>query len=364
MKLAAALAHPENPDQQLLRCGYVLEAAVLKRMRDLEIESVCVEYPGLEHIDRHLSVHLSPARQEVLRQIKKSISSVQQQARPKISYVDYVSATRELVLTLMQQGQNPIYLDQMSRQGSDAVGHGAAVAHLSLMLGLKLEQYLIEQRKRLTPARAKDVVNLGVAGMLHDMGMMKLGKEYWAYSEVDPPTDDVLRREWETHARIGYDLVQGELEPTAASAILHHHQHFDGTGFPAGQKDDPEGGGIEGQKIHVYARIMLCANLYDRLATPVKGKRRGNDQILRLMRTTYGPWLDPTVFKVLETIVPAYPPGSRVRLSDQSLAMVVEVNANDGNKPLVRRLAEDRWTMLDGVLDLRAAGAPAIAALL
>ncbi len=361
MKLAAPVLHPDQPGQQLLRCGYVLEAGVIRRMRDLHIEAVFVEYPGLEHLDKHLSVYLSPARQAVLSQIKKSITSVQQQTRPKISYADYTNVTRDLVTTLMEQGQNPIYLDQMSHQGTDSVGHGAAVAHLSLMLGLRLEQYLIDQRKRLAPAKAREVVNLGVAGMLHDVGMMKLPKELWTFTEVNPPQDAEMRKEWETHCRVGYDLVHDDLEPTAASAILHHHQHYDASGFPPCQKEDPEGGGMEGQRIHIYARIILCANLYDRLSAPIKGARPPNHQILQLMRTRFAGWIDPVVLKGLEAIVPAFPPGCRVKLTDESCAIIVDINPEDSLRPIVKRLAQDRWTAIEENIDLRKAGAPAVA---
>src|SRR5687768_12009688 len=162
MTLAAPILNPERPTQELLRRGYTLDEAVLARMRAIRIEFVYVEYPSLDGLDKHLAVYLSPARQQLLGQIRDSIGQTQKSTRPGIPYKHYCSTTKDLIATLMTQGQHAIYLDQMSRQGSDAVAHAAAVAHLSLLLGLKLEQYLVDQRSRLPPNRAKDCVNLGV----------------------------------------------------------------------------------------------------------------------------------------------------------------------------------------------------------
>ncbi len=361
MTLAAPVAHPQNPNQDLLRSGYTLEPTVLRRMCEMGIPFVYVDFPGLESLDKHLAVHLSPARQAVYRQIRQSITEVQRQTRPAIPYDAYVSNTRALVDTLLTQGQNPIYLDQMSRQGGDAVAHAAAVAHLSLLLGIKLEQYLIDQRSRLPAYRARDVVNLGIAGMLHDIGMGKLPEELQNHAEPDPPEDDKRLADWQSHAQIGYDLIHNGVEASAAAAVYQHHQHYAGGGFPAMICTDGTHRQMAGEKIHVFARIILCANLYDRLSAPARGQpRRTNRQVMRLMHGTYADWCDPQVLRTLQSIAPAYPPGSKVRLSDGTRAVVMDVNPHAPGQPIVRRLDKDNWTLLSKSIDLAVPEAPKI----
>ncbi|HWB54496.1 MAG TPA: hypothetical protein VG722_09895, partial [Tepidisphaeraceae bacterium] len=174
MTLACPVSSPEQPDVVLLKTGYVLDAKVIARLPAYGIETVYVQYPGLDEVDRHLLVNLSPPRQKLYQQMKSAISAAQQRSNPKIPYADYYQTARDLILTLMGQGQHPVFMDQLSRLGTDTVGHSTAVSHLSLLIGLKLEDYLIDQRKRLSAAHAKEVVNLGVAGMLHDLGKMQL----------------------------------------------------------------------------------------------------------------------------------------------------------------------------------------------
>src|SRR5215218_7001660 len=162
MKLAVTVSHPDQPDHDLLRAGFELRDEIIGRLRGLGIENVYVDYPDLGDLDKHMAATLSPARQQVYNQIRDTMTAVQKQAKPSVPFNDYYSATRELILTLLSQGEHAIYLDQMSgKLGGHAVAHATAVAHLSLMLGLRLETYLIQQRSRLTAQHAREVVNLG-----------------------------------------------------------------------------------------------------------------------------------------------------------------------------------------------------------
>lgn len=339
MTLAAPVTHPDHPDQDLLKSGYVLENDVLKRLTELQIPALYIEYPGLDELDRHIAVNLSPARQKLYSQIKETVVANQRHTKPKVSYTDYYTNTRELILTLMCQGQHPVYIEHMSNMGGDAITHATSVAHLALLLGIKLEMYLIQQRKRLPAHHAKEVVNIGVAGMLHDMGKLALPAELQKYNDVYRPEKPDELKQWEEHAQKGYDLIKGGVEPSAAAAVMHHHQHWDGSGFPVTVYNDGTKSYPKEEKIHIFARILKVADLYDRLATPPDGSaRRSNLEILHLLRTQYGTWCDPLVLKTLTGITPPYPPGGIVRLSDGASAVVVDISAAHPYRPNVKRI--------------------------
>jgi HD-GYP domain-containing protein (c-di-GMP phosphodiesterase class II) len=354
MKLAVAVTHPEHPEQDLLRAGFDLRPEIITRLRDMGVEMVYVDYPGLEDLDRHMAACLSPARQQVYTQIRDTIAAVQKTAQPTVTFPDYYSATRELVLTLMQQGQNAIYLDQMSgTMGASAIAHSTAVAHLSLMLGIRLEQYLIRQRARLSPEHAREVINLGVAGMLHDLGTAGLPPELRKYSRVALPEELEKLDEWATHPQRGYDMIKGGVEATAAAAVLHHHQHFDGSGFPSMPAKPGEEPRNSGQRIHVFARILAIADLYERLTIGDNNQRRPNVEILHLMRTRYAGWLDPEIMKVVPGMIPPFPPGVRVTLTDGSDAVTVGLRPERPYQPLVKRIEKkDPFTLASETLDL------------
>jgi HD-GYP domain-containing protein (c-di-GMP phosphodiesterase class II) len=351
MKLAAPVSHPDQPEQELLRAGYVLEPEVIRRLRELGIASIFVDYPALDDLDRHLAAFLSPARQKLYTQMKRTIETSQRRTSPGVSYNDYYTTTRELMTTLLSQGQHPIFLDQMARLGTDAVGHAMAVAHLSLLLGIKLESYLVEERKRLPSSRAKDVVNLGVAGMLHDVGKYQLPESLWHVDQIAPPTDPAALEQWQGHPRLSYEQIREAVEPTAASSVLQHHQHFDGSGFPSLTTEGAEARTLSERRIHIFARIMLAADLYDRLATG-HPRRKSNVEVLHLLRTKYASWIDPVVLRGLIAVAPPFPPGCRLRLSDDTSAIVLRVDHGDPYFPIVRRVAEEDWQLQGEQIDL------------
>jgi hypothetical protein len=342
MKLAMTVTHPEHPGQELLRRNFVLDDAVLRKMRELGVQHLFVDYPGLEDLDRHLAPNLSPERQALYSNMRSTMTDLERSREPSVNFHDYYDATRDFISTLLQNGRNPIYLDEMSaRLGKDSVRHAMSVAHLALVMGIKLESYLITQRQRLTATQARDVVSLGVAGMLHDVGKMRLPEVLRQAHALNVPADAAARGEWESHVRIGYGMVRDEVEVTAAAAILNHHQHFDGSGFPP-LPDLPQ----SGDRIHIFARILLAADLYDRLATTEDGRRRrSNLEILHLLQTRHANVLDPQVLATLPLVVPPFPPGSRVTLSDGRRAIVTGLDPIDAYRPNVRLAAEDGWTL-------------------
>jgi response regulator RpfG family c-di-GMP phosphodiesterase len=355
MKLAVTVTHPDHPEQELLKVGFDLKQDVIDRMRKLGVEVVYVEYPDLSDLDKHMAGYLSPARQEIYAHVRDTITSIQKSAKPSVAFADYYVATRELVATLMRQGQNAVYLDHMSgKLGTNAVEHATAVSHLALMLGLRLEPYLIQQRSRLEPRHARDVINLGVAGMLHDIGLAQLPEEVRKFSRVAPPEDPAVMAEWQTHAQRGYELIKGGVEPTCAAAVLHHHRNFDGTGFA--EQPEKRGGDplrFSGQRIHIFARILAVADLYDRLAVGEGGRRRQNIEILHLMRTKYTTWIDPEVMRVVPSVIPPFPPGMAVTLSDGGRAVTVGIRPDNPYRPLVKRLVDPaEFKLAEDVLDL------------
>lgn len=94
--------------------------------------------------------------------------------------------------------------------------------------------------------------NLTLLAALHDIGKIAIPSNI-----LDKP-DRLTPEEWETmkkHSEIGYRIALSspELSPIA-EAILMHHERWDGTGYPLGQK---------GKEILLNARILSIADAYD-----------------------------------------------------------------------------------------------------
>jgi len=362
MRLAMTVTNPAHPEQELLTAGFALDEVVLEKLRDLGITVLYVDYPDLADIDRHLAPYLTPARRVIYAQIRDTISAVQGDARPTVSFPEYYATIRQLILSLMRQGKHPLYLEEMmSGLGADGVRHAAAVAHLAMVIGIRMEQYVVRQR-RLPPEHAKEVVNLGVAGMLHDLGKARLPEHLRHHSAIDAPRDVGDEATWQEHPHLSYEMIHDGVEASASAAVLHHHQHFDGTGFPyVTVRRGTAKERCEGLRIHIFARILLAADLYERLTITSTGRRRPTVQILHLMRTRYAGRVDPQILRVLPSIIPPYPPGATVKLSDGTRAAVVAFHPRDPYHPTVRRLEGPDWTLTGDPFDLMPGAEPTIA---
>lgn len=354
MVLAAPVPQPNNPSQDLLKRGCVLDANVLARLKEHQVFSLYVEFPGLEELDRHLAPVGSATRRKVAELIHHTFDQVLRNPRHEPEFSTFYAAVKELILTLATQGSGPLYFDTTVASQPDHVRHSTSVTHLSLLLGLKLTNYLIRQRHRLPVSHARDIVNLGVAAMLHDIGKMRLSPTLAAFHADRPPADPGALAEWRDHTRLGYEFVKNGIEPSAAAAILHHHQAFDGSGFP--NLTLPAGKVVRfaGTRIHIFARILAAADIYDRLATDTGNKtRRSNLETLHLLRSRHASRIDGVLIATLHTLAPPYIPGSIVTLSDASRAVVIRFPDDDPFRPTVRRLAADFSGMAAEELDLR-----------
>ena len=103
--------------------------------------------------------------------------------------------------------------------------------------------------------------------------------------------------EWEImkqHPTVGLSILDGSSRPIlkAAAVIAHqHHEKYDGSGYPQG---------LKGQDIHLYARIVAVADVFDALshkrcykdAWPV-------DQVVSHLREVAGHHLDPVFVELL-----------------------------------------------------------------
>lgn len=337
MTLALPVMNPRLPGHELLHIGYELTPAVIEKLDEMRVRTLWVEYPSLSFLGKYIDPKTIELRANVVAQMKDTFETLQQSSAARLNYDAYTNTITDLVDTVLSNPEAALFICDLCEQDTDdeLMRSGSSVTYLSVLMGLKLEGYLIKQRKHVSdPARAKQVVPLGVGAMLHDIGVTLLPQEVVdRYRQTHDDTDPA----WREHPALGFRAVRGRIEPAAASVVLHHHQQFDGNGYAG--KDFPV---QQGEGIHIFARIASVADVFTRLRHPASGQAMPQVWALNAMLSDkLHSHFDPNVLRALVEVVPPYPPGSRVTLSDGAEAVVIDHHIADPCNPIVQLLPDN-----------------------
>lgn len=318
MALALPVYHPQVPQRILLKASYRLTQASIDKLTELGLRSIWVRYPNLQFIEKYLDPQVLIAQSQLVHQIRDSFTQLQSQASAKLPYDDYCKTIGTLVAHLVGNPDAALFLGDLTASKTDGLmRHSSSVTYLSVLMGLRLEGYLIKQRRHIDPSRAREVTSLGLGAMLHDIGVTQLdpavkARYYASGDETDPA--------WRDHTRLGFELVRGRIEPSAATVVRHHHQRYDGSGYAG--RDDPI---LAGPAIHIFARIVGLAEQFDRICHPAGLPAQPTAWALgAILQTGLFDKFDPTVIHALFQVTPPYPPGSVVQLSDGRWAVCLD----------------------------------------
>ncbi len=140
---------------------------------------------------------------------------------------------------------------------SEKRGHARRVARYSLMMAGALG--LAEEQKN----------RLYQACMLDDIGFLKVRLD-----EVKAVED------YRVHSKAGYEMLQPiNFYADIAPLVLHHHERWDGTGYPSG---------LKGQEIPLASRIIAVAEAFDAMTSKDSYKRTGKLIAANMTASVFG----------------------------------------------------------------------------
>ena len=213
--------------------------------------------------------------------------------------------------------------------------HSVAVCGLMVALGTRMG---------LPPGQVRDA---GLGGLVHDLGKALIPLEILNKPGTLTEQEFVLMK---THAEKGWRLLKNgrAVSPAVQAVALHHHERFDGSGYP--QR-------LAGESISLYARMGAIADVYDAVTShrPYKPAWDPAHAVRQMAR--WKGHFDPTIFQAFIRSLGIYPVGSLVRLESGYLAVVCEQHADALLTPVVKaffRLRGDE-RVAPRRIDLRAA---------
>lgn len=159
-------------------------------------------------------------------------------------------------------------LEAIDYQIAEKRGHSRRVARYSNIIATALG--MSEEQKK----------KLYFASLLHDVGFLKMDIEE-AYSK------DVFMQ----HPVIGYEMIKPvNFYADIAPLILHHHERYDGHGYPAQ---------LKGDEIPLGARIIAIAESFDAMVSSLSYKVPvGFEEAVTELRRKAGSQFDPVLVDV------------------------------------------------------------------
>jgi len=180
-------------------------------------------------------------------------------------------ARRGLARRLLQPG---------NRRYPELVAHSLGVSRLcwSIARVLELDDETTE--------------NAALAGLLHDVGMRELDYDR-LYMHPTPGPED--RRTYRMHVEVGERIVRVEGLDAIADAVRHHHERWDGNGYPDRLATD---------SIPLLARIVHVAEVFD-LFTEANSYRPAvsRERALAILERAAGHQFDPDVVEAIAKVV-------------------------------------------------------------
>jgi putative nucleotidyltransferase with HDIG domain len=243
-----------------------------------------------------------------VRNINKNIFS-----RPQETIAEASKLVNVMSEVFLNENDTIMHLIQKNFSDEDMYFHSLNVSVLAMMLA---------HEQKCTQDQVKAV---GMAAIFHDLGKINVP------DKVLLKTDPLTRAEEgliQMHTQYGVDIGRkAGMSDLVLQVIANHHEYIDGTGYPKG---------LKGDAIPMITRIVTIANVYDNLCNHVDHRQSLTPhEALSKMYAHRRAQFDPAAMATLVKCLGVYPPGTLVRLSNEAIGLVMNVNIGKPLRPRV-----------------------------
>lgn len=198
-----------------------------------------------------------------------------------------VEVEREKIQELNRVFLSTVEALALAIDAKDQVTHG----HIR-----RVQRYTMALAEAVGVRDEKQLDAIRAAALLHDTG--KLAVPEYILNKPGPLTASEFER-MKVHADVGADILKSIDFPYPVEPIVrHHHEQWDGSGYPAG---------LKAQEIPLGARILSVVDCYDALTSdrPYRPRmpRQQAEQVLKERRgKAYDPWIVDQFLKILDKL--------------------------------------------------------------
>lgn len=267
---------------------------------------------------------LSPEQQKIRRAVQRSARAIglimgdaaegqRINADRVVTLVDDISASVE------NHPQALVGLTRLRTKDEYTFVHSVSVCALMMTLG------------RHVGCDEQSVRQLGIGGLLHDIGKMAIPDATLKKPMRLTPDEQALVR---THPEQGYRVLQAssDVSQIVLDVTRHHHERFDGTGYPSR---------LGGEQLTLPMRIAAICDVFDAVTADRPYKRAWSPAEAVTRMWEWDGHFDRELLFAFMGCIGVFPPGMLVRLRSDRLAIVLPPAAR-GTGLLVRAFLSTR----------------------
>lgn len=291
-------------------------------------------------------ISLSQDAEKPRRVYEKITSAVEEHAAANILYVQGKTAIKKILNLVSERNEiaieearaivngcmesvirNPdalMWMSKIREQDEYTAEHCLNVCILAMVFGRHLG------------LSEKEIVRLGLCGLLHDVGKMKMPLDILNKPEkLNVDEFNIIKQ----HTLLGYELLKESehfIPPVVAEVAKSHHEQMDGSGYPfkayAGNLD-------------AMVRMISLVDAYDAMTSDrCYSKGKSNTDALKLIYEQKGRQFDEALALEFIRCIGIYPAGTIVQLMNNSVGVVIEINQQYRHLPrvLILRDAEGK----------------------
>ena len=225
-----------------------------------------------------------------------------------------LSQTADHIITnILEEEEVVEKIYDIKERSCDIYEHSISICSLATLTALKL---------KLSKEKVHDI---GVACLLHDLGLRYLTIEY---ADQDISTlSKIELAEYMKHPVYGYSALKDEnwISNAVKNIILYHHERLDGTGYP-----------LKAKEIPFETQIVNICDKFDEMICGIGCKRIKVYEAVEYLKSYRGIKFNSDIVDTFLEFTAVYPAGSQVLLSDNRVGKVVRQNKEFPDRPVIQ----------------------------
>lgn len=241
-------------------------------------------------------------------------------------------AVKDCVERVIHNPNAILWLTRLKHQDEYTAEHSVNVCLLAIALGREMD---------LAPY---ELENLGICGLMHDIGKMKVPPEILNKPDTLNPQEFAEMARHTVYAR---QLLMGrsDIYPGAVDVAYSHHERLDGKGYPRG---------IDSSKISLFTRIVTVADAYDAMTSRrCYSEGMSSTEALKIIHRHIGSQFDEQVARKFIAMIGLYPPGYLLEMTNGEVGIILSSDPGYSLKPkVIMVLGADKQPQPERIINL------------